>query len=75
MTTVMKAIYKNGVFKPMQHVYFPKQEKFCLLAIPMDEWKRQFSHLLKTIHQRTRKYPSSKIERDITYVFNELHKK
>ena len=74
MTTVIKAIYKNGVFKPVHHVHFSKEEKFCLLAIPLHEWRKQFSQLLKTIHQKTQKHSSIEIEKDITGAFDELQK-
>ncbi len=74
MTTVIKAVYKNGVFKPVQHVSLSEQEKFFLLAIPLNEWKKQFSQLLKKIHQRTKKFSSSEIEKDISYTFAELQK-
>lgn len=66
MTTITKAIYEKGVFKPIKHIHFSEHEKVHLIAIPQKEWKRQFSKLLKTIHQRTKKFSSVEIENDIT---------
>ena len=74
MTTAIKAIYKNGVFKPIQNVHFSEKEKFCLLAVPLQEWKKQFTQLLKNIHKRTSKYSSSEIEKDITCAFKDINK-
>ncbi|MEW6042542.1 MAG: antitoxin family protein [Elusimicrobiota bacterium] len=74
MTIITNAIYKNGVFKPTQHINFSPCEKVYLLAIPQKEWKTQFTKLLKKVYQRTKKYSSSEIEKDITYAFNKLQR-
>lgn len=74
MSTTIKAVYKNGVFKPTQQVHFQEREKFCLIAIPVNEWKKEFSKLLDRIHKQTKKHSCYEIENDITLAFNETRK-
>ncbi len=45
----------------------PEKEKFCLIAVPLHEWKKRFSKLFQGIHQKTMKDSSEEIERDITF--------
>lgn len=75
MTVITNAIYKNGVFKPAKPMYFSEREKVWLVAMSQKEWKKQFTKLLKSIHQRSKKFSSSEIEKDITLAFQETQKK
>lgn len=66
MTTVVQAVYKNGVFTPARRLDIPNHEKVCLLAMPLTTWKKEFSGLLGGVRRRTGSRSAAEIERDIT---------
>lgn len=66
MEHVIRAIYENGVFKPLQRVQLD-QRKICLLSIyPEEKWQKDFEALIRRIQKRTQRYDSKTIETDIT---------
>ena len=66
MQRVIRAVYENGVLKPLERVRM-SERKICLLSIyPEEEWRKDFEALLNRIHRRTRRHASVDIEADIT---------
>ena len=66
MQRVIRAVYENGVLKPLDRVRM-RERKVCLLSIyPEEEWRKDFEALLGRIHRRTRRHASADIEADIT---------
>jgi hypothetical protein len=54
------------VFSPLEKVQIRTNEKLCLVAMPLKEWKREFSLLTGTIRRRAARVSSVSMERDIT---------
>ena len=66
MQRVIRAVYENGVLKPLERVRM-RERKVCLLSIyPEEEWRKDFEGLLRRIHRRTKRNAQSDIETDIT---------
>jgi len=66
MQRVIRAVYENGVLKPLQRVRM-SERKICLLSIyPEEEWRKDFEALLNRIHRRTQRHASADVEADIT---------
>ncbi|HCJ67108.1 MAG TPA: hypothetical protein DHV62_07240 [Elusimicrobia bacterium] len=74
MTTLVKAVYENGVLKPLKHLPLKEQEKVSLLVTPLGEWRKELEHLLRSVHSRTHKFSSKEIERDISLASREVRK-
>ena len=66
MPRVIRAVYENGVLKPLERVRM-RERKVCLLSIyPKEEWRKDFEDLLRLIHRRTKRHAPADIETDIT---------
>ena len=66
MQRVIRAVYENGVLRPLERVQMSERQ-ICLLSIyPEEEWRKDFEALLNRIHRRTRRHASADIEADIT---------
>jgi len=74
MTTLVKAVYENGVLKPLKHLPLKEREKVSLLVTPLGQWRKKLECLLRSVHSRTRKFSSKEIEKDISLASHELRK-
>ena len=74
MTTLVKAVYENGVLKPFKRLPLKEQEKVSLLITPLEQWRKQLEHLLRSVYSRTRKFSSKEIEKDISLASYEVRR-
>ena len=74
MSTVITAIYEDGVLKPLQDPKLKEHEKVDILITADSRWQREFNHILKQIHRHATKYPSVEIEGDITAAASEVQR-
>lgn len=66
MQRVVRAVYEDGVLKPLERVRMG-QRKVCLVSIyPEDEWRKDFEALLRRVHRRTGRRAPAETEADIT---------
>jgi predicted DNA-binding antitoxin AbrB/MazE fold protein len=66
MQRVVRAIYEDGILKPLERVRMGKR-KVCLVSIyPEEDWRKDFQTLLHRVHGRTQHHASAGIEADIT---------
>lgn len=66
INNVVTAIYESGVLKPLQDIHLKEHQKVRIVVEPDLTWQRELRNLLKEIHQRTTKYSTAEIEKDIT---------
>ena len=63
---MVRAVYEDGVLKPLERVRIGKR-KVCLVSIyPEDEWRKDFEALLTRVHRRTGRRAAAETEADIT---------
>ena len=74
MPKTIKAIFENGVFKPLQEINLDEHEKVEIRILSNDEWHRRFNRLIKKIHKKTAQYTTKEIKVDITQAMNEVRK-
>ena len=75
MQRVIRAVYEDGVLKPLERVRLGNR-KICLVSVyPEREWKRDLDTLLERIHRRTRRHRPASIEADITKARAEVRAK
>ena len=66
MQRVIRAVYENGVLKPLKRMRMGEQ-KVCLLSVyPEEEWRHDLEALLHRVRRRTKRHASAEIEADIT---------
>jgi predicted DNA-binding antitoxin AbrB/MazE fold protein len=66
MQRVIRAVYENGVLRPLQRVRM-RERKVCLLSVyPEEEWRHDFEALLRRTHKRANRHAAADIEADIT---------
>ena len=75
MSQVIKAIFENGVFKPLQEVQIKEHEKVEIKILSRDEWQNRFNRIIKKIHKTAAQYTSEVIEADITSAIKEVRTK
>ena len=74
MTMTIKAIFENGVFKPLQKIDLNEHEKVEIRVLANDEWQRRFAGVIRRIHNRASQYTDDEIENDIIQTVNECRK-
>lgn len=74
MSSVIDAIFENGVFKPLQNVKIKEHEKVAIKIVPLDEWQSRFNRVLEKIHKQSVLYTSEEIEADISNAIRETRK-
>ena len=66
MQRVVRAVYEDGVLKPLERVRMTRR-KVCLVSIyPEDEWRKDFEALFRRVHRRAGRRAPAEIEADIT---------
>jgi predicted DNA-binding antitoxin AbrB/MazE fold protein len=65
MSQVIRAIYENGVFKPLQDVSVRDHEKVTLKVVPLDDWQARFAAVIARLRARTAVASPEEIEEDI----------
>ena len=71
MSKTIKAIYEDGVFKPLQKIDIKEHERVEIRVFPKDEWQRKFDSLITKIHKQTAQYTPNEIETDIAQAVKE----
>lgn len=66
MTRVVKAIFENGVLRPLEPLELPERSEVELTIRARDQWAKDFGEFLARIHAGTRQFPADEIEADIT---------
>ncbi|MBX3027048.1 antitoxin family protein [bacterium] len=75
MKRVVRAVYEDGVLKPLGRVRIA-QRKVCLVSIyPEDDWRKDFELLLKRVHRRAGRRAPAMIEEDVTAARAEVRSK
>ena len=74
MPEVITAIYERGVFKPLQEIILREHQRVKLILEPNIRWHREFRNLLERIHNRTAKFTSAEIEKDITFAYRQVRR-
>lgn len=75
MSHVIRAVYEQGVLKPLERVQLVERQIFLVSIYPEDQWREDFDVLLKRTHRRTRRSTSQEIEADITAARAEVRDK
>lgn len=75
MSNVIRAVYENGVLKPLGRVRLSERQVCVVSIYPEDQWRADFDALLKRTHKRTRRFSSREIEADITAARSEVRAK
>ena len=66
MQRVIRAVFENGMLRPLERVRFGER-KVCLVSIyPEDEWQKDFEALLARMCRKARRHAPADIEDDIT---------
>lgn len=72
MPKTINAVYKNGVFKPLEPISLTENEK-VKLDINLDKrLRKQLKTLTENVYKKTDKYSSKEIETNITEAFKEV---
>lgn len=75
MERLLRVVYEDGVFKPLERVRLSEHE-VCLVSVyPEERWRKDFEALLKRVQRRTRNSPAAEIEADITAARAEIKAK
>ena len=63
---VIRAIFENGVLRPLEPLDLPDRSEVELTVQPPDQFAKELKELLARVHARTRRFSSDEIEADIT---------
>ena len=74
MSSLIDAIFENGVFKPLQNVKIKEHEKVAIKIVPLDEWQNRFNRIIEKIHKQAALYTSEEIDADISNAIKETRK-
>lgn len=66
MARVIRAIFENGVLRPLEPLDLPDRSEVELAIHAPDNWAKEFRELLARVHAKTRRFSSEEIEADIT---------
>lgn len=72
MSQIIKAVFENGVFKPLQEVKIKDHEKVEIKILSHDEWQNKFNRIIEKIHKKASHYSSEEIEVDIAQAIKEV---
>lgn len=66
MSRVIRAIFENGILRPLETLDLPERSEVELAIQAPDHWASEFTELLARIHAKTLRFSSEEIEADIT---------
>ena len=66
MTWVIRAIFENGVLRPLEPLDLPDRSEVELAIQAPHHWAKEFREFLARIHAKTRRFSNDEIEADIT---------
>jgi predicted DNA-binding antitoxin AbrB/MazE fold protein len=74
MTEVINAVFKNGVFRPLEKIEMKEHEKVIIKILSLDQWQTGFNRVIEKIHKRANQYTYEEIEKDISQAIKEVRK-
>lgn len=66
VSRVIRAIFENGVLRPLEPLDLPDRSEVELAIQAPDHWAKEFRGLLDRVHAKTRQFSGEEIEADIT---------
>jgi predicted DNA-binding antitoxin AbrB/MazE fold protein len=66
MSRVIRAIFENGILRPLETLDLPERSEVELAIQAPDHWASEFTEFLARIHAKTFRFSSEEIEADIT---------
>jgi predicted DNA-binding antitoxin AbrB/MazE fold protein len=51
MTEVINAVFKNGVFRPLEKIEMKEHEKVIIKILSLDQWQTGFNRVIEKIHK------------------------
>jgi len=74
MSKVIDAVFEDGVFKPLEKVQLKNKQQVQIKIISDDDWQERFDTVLKSMRNKTAKFPPEEIEADIEKAIREVRK-
>ena len=74
MSKVIDAVFEDGVFKPLEKVQLKNKQQVQIKIISDDDWQERFDTVLKSMRNKTAKFPPEEIEADIKEAIREVRK-
>jgi predicted DNA-binding antitoxin AbrB/MazE fold protein len=71
MNRVIRAIFENGVLRPLEPLDLPERSEVELAIQAPDQWAKEFREFLARVHSGTDRFSSDEIESDITVASRE----
>ena len=72
MAEVIKAVFENGVFKPLEKIEMKEHEKVTIKILSLDQWQSRFNRVIEKIHNRANQYTPEEIEADVAQAIKEV---
>lgn len=66
MEETFRAVYENGVLRPLQPLRLKEQSHVLVTLYPERQWRYQFERLLRRMKTRTKAIPQEVIEAEVT---------
>jgi predicted DNA-binding antitoxin AbrB/MazE fold protein len=66
MSRVIRAIFENGILRPLETLDLPERSEVELAIQAPDHWASEFKEFLARIHAKTLRFSSEETEADIT---------
>jgi predicted DNA-binding antitoxin AbrB/MazE fold protein len=66
MSRVIRAIFENGILRPLETLDLPERSEVKLAIQAPDQWASEFTGFQARIHAKTSHFSSEEIEADIT---------
>jgi len=74
MSQIINAIFKNGVFRPLQSVSIKEHEHVTIKMVPLDDWQSRFNKIIVKIHAMAMPYAPDEVQADIDDAVKEVRK-
>ena len=66
MSRVIRAIFENGILRPLETLDLPERSEVELAIQAPDQWSSEFTEFLARIHAKTLRFSSEETEADIS---------
>ncbi len=66
MEETFRAVYENGVLRPLQPLRLKEQSHVLVTLYPEPQWRNEFERLLHRMKARTKAIPQKVIEAEVT---------
>jgi len=72
MAEVIKAVFENGVFKPLEKIEMKEHEKVTIKILSLDQWQSRFNRVIEKVHKKANQYTPEEIEADVAQAIKEV---